>query len=69
METINQYSHYLIILINAGAIVRIIYCTIVKNSDSQSAHIMNKRIKHILLFIAIADTIFGLSQIALNYWG
>lgn len=69
METINQLSRTIMGVINVGAIFRIIYCCIVKNSDPQTSHIMNKRIKHIILFVAVADSIFALSQVATYYWG
>lgn len=69
MGTINQISRIIIGLINVGAIFRIVFCNIMRNSDPQTDHMMRRRIRNILFFVAVADSIFGLSQLALNYWG
>ena len=68
VNIINNLSLMIIAIINVGAIIRIIYCTIMLNSN-ENENVMKKRIKHILIFIAIANSIFSLQAILRSYWG
>ena len=68
ISLINNLSIMIIAIINVGAIARIIYCTIILNSN-ENENVMKKRIKNILIFIAIANSIFSLQAIIRSYWG
>ena len=68
ISIINNLSIMIIAIINIGAIARIIYCAIMLNSN-ENENVMKKRIKNILIFIAIANSIFSLQAILRSYWG
>lgn len=68
ISIINNLSIMIIAIINVGAITRIIYCAIMLNSN-ENENVMKKRIKNILIFIAIANSIFSLQAILRSYWG
>ena len=68
ISIINNLSIMIIAIINVGAITRIIYCAIMFNSN-ENENVMKKRIKNILIFIAIANSIFSLQAILRSYWG
>ena len=68
--TINNLCLMLIVLINAGSVFRIIMCCIQMSSgEPQKVVQMKDRIKKILIFVAIANGILGLHQMAIYYYG
>ena len=69
MGTINSISYGILGAFNVGAVFRVLFCLIMKNSDPQSEQIMTKRIKNILIAVAVVNSIFGASQLAMSYWG
>ena len=68
LTTINNISSLILILINVGAVARIIYCAIMLNNP-ESEQQMKKRIIHILIFLMIANSLVGISKMARYYWG
>ena len=70
MESINNLSLRLIVLINAGSAFRIIVCLIsMAIGEPHKAIQMKDRIKKILMFAAIANSIFGIHAMAMYYYG
>lgn len=69
ISTIDGLSYAIIGAINAGAIARIIFCVLMMNSGADEAHQMKRRIRNIIIFMIVADTIFTLKQIANYYYG
>ena len=70
MESINSLSMGLIALINIGVVVRIIICCISMSSGEPHKVIqMKDRIKKMLMFVAIADSIYGIHSMAMYYYG
>ena len=65
---INGLSIGLISLINVGGVFRIVYCIIMMNNQDIEQQ-MKKRIKHILIFLAIANSMFGLISYLRGYYG
>lgn len=70
MDTINNLSLTLIALINAGAALRVVYCAICMSSgEPHKVTQMKTRIKNILVFVAIANSIYGIHALAIHYFG
>lgn len=70
MESINSLSRALIILINAGAAFRILVCFIsMSSSEPHKVIQMKDRIKKLLIFVAIANSIYGIHAMAMYYFG
>lgn len=69
MGTIDILSYNLIAVINAGAICRMIFCFLMMNNGIDEGHQMKKRIRNIIKFTIVANTIFALKQIASYYFG
>ena len=66
---INNLSMMVLGIIDAGCIARIVYCNVMAQTSDETRHSMKKRIKHILIFMIIANSIFGIRAAAQVYWG
>lgn len=58
----------LISLINIGAIVRIILCLLHLSINSDDTQSIKKKIKNVLIFMIMSNTILGLSEMILGYF-
>jgi len=68
MTTINELSMMVIALIRVGAIFRIsyIFFGLMCNSDDYEAS--KKRVKNVLKFYIIAELVFALKNLIINYY-
>lgn len=70
ISTINGLSSLLLIMINAGGIFRILFCIVIKISgEMQEQQQMSKRIKHTIIFLAVANSLMTINMVAQHYWG
>lgn len=68
MNEIQMLIAALQVLIAAGAAARIIYCCIMMNADGEEDPKAYKvRIRNVLVFTVLAETIGGILQIVQNY--
>lgn len=68
MELINEMSQAFILLIRAGAGLRIIYCFIVMAADEEQAATYQKRIKHTIIFYILAESVNLIKEMILSYY-
>lgn len=64
---INNLSIMVLGMINAGGIARLAYCIVVSQTSEETRHSMKKRIRHIIGFLIVANSIFGI-QVAIQYY-
>lgn len=68
MDLINELSTVIIMLIRAGVVFRIVYCCIRIITTSEDVAIYRKRIKNVIVGYILAELIFQLKDIILNYY-
>lgn len=67
MKEINGLISLLLIIIPAGAVMRIAACCIcMANSEDQSSY--KRRIKNVLIYVALAESISGILHMVLSYY-
>ena len=66
---INNLSSYVLILINVGCLTRIIYCIVIINTNNELKDKMKQRIRNIIIFLIIANSLISIRQAANLYWG
>lgn len=68
METLEQLTLALLIVIPCGAVARIGYCALKMGTDDEERGKMKKRIKNILVFLVIAVCLASLISIFTIYF-
>lgn len=68
MDHIKALTSALLVIIPIGATARIIYCLTVKNMDSDEEKSYDVRIRNILIFTVVAESIAGLLTWASSYF-
>jgi len=68
MALVDEMALAFILLIRAGAGLRIIYCFISIASDEEQAVTYKKRIKHTLVFYILAESVYIIRDIVLFYY-
>lgn len=68
MEQIQQLITFMLVIIPVGAAVRIGYCLIVLSMDSEEERSYKVRIRNVIVFTVLAETIAGLLKVVLNYF-
>lgn len=69
MEKINEMITWLLILIPVGSGARILYCLAAMPVDEDAVDSYRKRIKNILVFVAIAESLTGILKAVAHYYG
>lgn len=68
MDLVNELSNVLIMLIRAGTIFRVVYCCIRIVITDEETNVYRKRIKNVILGYILAEIIFQLKDIVINYY-
>ena len=68
MKIVEELSYALIILIRAGAVLRIIYCFICMGSDEEQSITYKKRIRNTLIFYVMAESCWIIKDIVMSYY-
>ena len=68
MDTILEIRTWLLVIIPVGVAARIILCLIYTAFNSDEASSYKKKIVHALIFLAVAESIVGLSDTIINYF-
>ena len=69
MDLIKQMADAFIILIRAGAILRLVYCLIRIGACEEESSTYKKRIKNTIIFYVLAESIWQLKILVLGYYG
>lgn len=69
MEHIQDLINFLLVIIPVGGALRIMYCLAASNANEDEAASYKIRVKHIVMFVVLAETISGLLKIVLSYFG
>lgn len=69
MEHIQGLINFLLIIIPVGGSLRIMYCFAARNANEDEAASYKVRAKHVVIFIIFAETITGLLNVVLSYFG
>ncbi|SES65159.1 hypothetical protein [[Clostridium] polysaccharolyticum] len=67
METLKTVIIVIIGFINAASITRMIYC-IVKCTNENEANVQIKRIKHIVIFLVLANCAWIIKSVVEHYY-
>ena len=68
MSIVNDISIAIIWLLRVGAIFRFAYCCFCLISNEENAQSFRSRIKNVLLFYIIAESIFQIKDIIIRYF-
>ncbi|MEG1497399.1 MAG: hypothetical protein RR219_09610 [Clostridiales bacterium] len=68
MTYLQNIYYVLLVLINGGAIVRIIFCFIKMMANEGAENSMSTRIKNAMYFTIIADCSLGVSTAIISYF-
>jgi len=68
MAHVDEMALAFILLIRAGAGLRIIYCFISMASDEEQEVTYKKRIKHTLIFYILAESVYLIRDLVLYYY-
>ncbi len=69
MQIVDEVSKVVIWLIRAGAVFRLCYCLFRLISADEDAVMYKKRAKHVIIFYIIAESVWMIKGIILNYYG
>lgn len=68
MDTINEISKYLIILLRAGLGFRIIYCCIMMMTSEEEQGTYKRRIKNSLIAVVINELVWVIKDLVISYF-
>ncbi|WP_129721369.1 mercury transporter [Xylanivirga thermophila] len=70
MHILKELSNAFVWLIRIGTATRISYCYVkMINNDAEEAGVYKKRIRNVLVFYVLAESIWQLKDIAMYYFG
>lgn len=70
METINELSDFLIIAIRTGALMRLVYCFVrIGTSAEEEQPQYRKRLRNTLVFYILAELVWVMKDLIINYFG
>lgn len=69
MVTLEEISVAIIALIRLGAIARFAYCMLRLQSAQEEAAQYKKRLKNVVLFYVLAESIWQIKDIVMFYYG
>ncbi len=69
MDILKELSIAFIWLIRAGTVTRIAYCFIKMIQNDEEVGIYKKRMRNVMIFLILAESIWQLKDIAIHYFG
>jgi hypothetical protein len=69
MDLIKQMADAFVMLIRAGAAFRVVYCLVRMGMNEEEAGMYKKRVRNTIVFYVIAECIWQLKELVLNYYG
>lgn len=68
MNLVKEMADAFVILIRVGAVFRVIYCLIRMGASEEESSMYKKRAKNTVLFYVIAECIWQIKDMVLNYY-
>lgn len=68
MDIIEQLAKMFINIIRAGSVVRTTYCFIKMSMDEEKVNIYKKRIKNVVVFYVLAESIWQIKNMLVSYF-
>lgn len=68
MEKLKEVIGILFLLLDAGCVMRGIFCFIKMNTDADDASSYEKRLKNMVFFLIIANSIYALVDVIKKYY-
>lgn len=68
MDTINEISKYLIILLRAGLGFRVIYCCIMMMTAEEEQGTYKRRIKNSLIAVVVNELVWVIKDLVISYF-
>ena len=68
MDIVEELANAMIILIRSGAALRVIYCFIAMAGDEEQMATYKKRIKHVVAFYIMAESIYLIRDLVMSYY-
>lgn len=68
MDSVNEISNAIILLIRLGAVARFIYCMVRLSGAEEDSSLYKKRAKNAVIFYVIAESIWQIKDIISYYF-
>ena len=68
METIEEIIEVLLLLVDAGGVMRGIFCFIRMNADQDNAKSYQNKIINMVIFLIIANSLYALVEVIKQYY-
>lgn len=68
MDLVKQMADAFMVLIRVGAVFRVIYCFVRMGISEEESSMYKKRAKNTVIFYIIAESIWQIKDIVLNYY-
>ena len=68
MDLVKEMADAFIILIRVGAVLRVIYCLIRMGASDEESSMYKKRAKNTAIFYIIAECIWQIKELIMNYY-
>lgn len=68
MDLLKEMADAFVILIRVGAVFRVVYCLVRVGMNEEEAGIHKKRVKNVVLFYVIAECVWELKELVLEYY-
>lgn len=68
MERVQEMADAFVLLIRVGAVMRLVYCFIHIGIDEDQSASYKKRMKHVVIFYVLAESIWQLKDIIMSYY-
>lgn len=68
MELVKEMADAFTMLIRVGAVLRVVYCFIRMGASEDEGAVYKKRAKNTLIFYILAESIWQIKELVLNYY-
>lgn len=68
MDLIKEMADAFIMLIRVGTVFRVVYCLIRMGASEEEGALFKKRAKNTMMFYILAESIWDIKEIVLNYY-
>lgn len=68
MELVKEMADAFLMLIRVGAVLRVVYCFIRMGASEDEGAMYKKRLKNTLIFYILAESIWELKELILDYY-
>jgi len=69
MDLLKQMADAFVMLIRTGAVFRVVYCLARMGMNEEESAMYNKRARNTVMFYVIAECIWQIKEMVLEYYG